>query len=465
MHPSIKGWKNGWQRFGETLLPLEGDLPEVIALMRYLVGRVSTNHSGAPVSSGPVAEEHRAPSALSGDKKSVDSDATSVLFIPLFSRTYCLGNCLMVAEELHRQSPETSILLLEPIGILDVLPSYVELISVSSLRKNGWSQLPGAVCSGTRFWRAVCGALTKEKILCEEMTRVMGNWKSHLLRWSCLYSYDRRVAAKFLARRNVKSVVTINDVVKPAAPFISAGNDANLQTVVIQHGTPGPQSAPFLAREGWVWGETSQRALEVFGADSSQLKIMGDLESEDTHFEERSKKNGRRTLVFLAQWRATRGWGEPFFQEVFDLLREVLERRAGSWQLRVRLHPTDPAEARADILSRLESSEIKVTLGEDGISMEEELADADALLSVNSSGLMNGISCGIPTAQILPIELEEKIGPALLDTTNHLKDQAALECWLALVEEDDSSLRASNAKILANRGEVAKFMAAQLVGK
>ncbi len=462
VHPSVKGWNNGWKSFGDVLLPLQGDFPEIIALMRYLVGMVSTDHSGAPAKAQATGSLER-DILGAGRKERIDrKDEKSILFIPLFSRAYCLGSCLKVAGELYRQKPGISVLMLEPQGEVRDLPSYLEVISISALRKGGLFQLPGAVFSGSLLWGAVCKVLGREVLLGDEMTRVFGNWRSHLLRWCCLYHFDQRIARKLLMKRGVRSVVTINDVVKPAAPVVSAANKLGLQTVVLQHGTPGPQSAPFMAKEGWVWGETSKRAFEIFGADPSRLKIMGGLEVDDVPVLERTAKNGPRTLVFLGQWRATRGWGERFFQEVFDLLKVTLEERPGEWQLRVRLHPTDPAEAREDIFSRLKSSLIKVTLSEDGKSMEDEFKDADALLSVNSSGLMNGVSRGLPTAQILPTELEEKVGPALLDTTNLLRDRAALESWLDLVEENSFTLQASTAQILANRGKVAELMAAQL---
>ncbi|MDC0289690.1 hypothetical protein OAK86_04150, partial [Akkermansiaceae bacterium] len=283
--------------------------------------------------------------------------------------------------------------------------------------------------------------------------------------WCCLYHYDEKIARQLLVRRRVESVVTINDIVKPAAPIISAGNKLGIQTVVLQHGTPGPQSAPFIAREGWVWGETSKRAIEVFGADPSRLRVMGSLESEGVPSTEVSvRKSGEaRTLVFLGQWRATRGWGEPFFQEVFDLLCEVIRLNGGHWKLRIRLHPTDPAEAAIDIASRLKDLGADSTLSSPETTMEEELASANALLSISSSGLMNGVSAGIPTAQILPEDLERKIGPALLSATNLLRDQAEFENWLQLIEAGDPSLLESNEQVLANRGEVARLMARNLI--
>ncbi|MDB4259203.1 hypothetical protein N9830_02135 [Akkermansiaceae bacterium] len=460
----MKGWENGWREFGKVLIPLTNRFPEVIALMRHLVGMVSTNHSGSPT----LDPDNVSASDCKYGNSSASlnrSSEKSLLFVPLFSRAYCLGSCLKVAEELHRQSPKLSILILEPRGGVNSLPPYIEIISMSALRKKGFVKLPGAAISGVMLWKAICRALTKEKILCDEMTRVFGNWKRHLLKWCCLYHYDEKIARQLLVRRRVESVVTINDIVKPAAPIISAGNKLGIQTVVLQHGTPGPQSAPFIAREGWVWGETSKRAIEVFGADPSRLRVMGSLESEGVPSTEVSvRKSGEaRTLVFLGQWRATRGWGEPFFQEVFDLLCEVIRLNGGHWKLRIRLHPTDPAEAAIDIASRLKDLGADSTLSSPETTMEEELASANALLSISSSGLMNGVSAGIPTAQILPEDLERKIGPALLSATNLLRDQAEFENWLQLIEAGDPSLLESNEQVLANRGEVARLMARNLI--
>ena len=468
MHPSVKGWKNGWQSFGDALLPLQGEFPEVIALMRYLVGMVSTNHSGSPVvspRSSRGGEDLQWGSEILGIEVGSAGCAKSVLFIPLFSRRYCLGSCLKVAEELHLQNPEIRILIVEPQGEVVELPSYIESISMSSLRKAGLGQLPGAALSGVFFWRAVCRALDSQKILRDELTRVYGKWKRHLLKWCCAYRFDEKVARDFLKKRGIGNIITINDVVKPAAPLISAGNWLGLHTVVLQHGVPGPQSAPFLANEGWVWGETSQKALEVFGADPSRLKIMGGLETEGVSFTKTRVKRTEepRTLLFLGQWRAARGWGEPFFQEVFDLLCEVLSAKKSEWRLLVRLHPTDPEEAKVDILSRLEGLGASGSLGSPGSTMEEDLADADALLSISSSGLMSGVSSGIPTAQIFPEDLEQIVGPALLGGTALLRDQEALENWLRLIEVNDPSLLETSEQVLANRGEVARLMATALL--
>ena len=461
MHPSVKGWKNGWQRFGEVLLPLQEQFPEVIALMRYLVGMVSTNHSGVPASSQAGAEVVEWISGETAARQ--EGRASGVLFIPILSQSYCLGACLRIANEIHQSNPEIPIYVAKPDGPSVRLPSFVEIIDFSSLRKQSWIRLPEALARASSCWRALCQVLGRDKIICEELVRVYGNWKLHLFRWSCLYHYDERVATKFLEQKGIRSVVAINDVVKPAAPVISAGRKLGVRSVVLQHGTPGPQSAPFLADEGWVWGETSRQALITFGADSERLQIMGSLEGESVSQKESCEKDGPRVLLFLAQWRATKGWGEPFFQEVFDLLREVLAKRSGRWKLRVRLHPTDPAEAQSDIASRLDHPAVKVEFGKEGISMSDELVEADALLSVNSSGLMNGVSGNLPTAQILPTELEQMAGPALLNSENLLRDGEDLKQWLSRAEENDPAILNSISEVLANRGKVASLMANELI--
>ena len=461
MDPAIQGWKKGWHRFGRVLLPLQNDFPEVIALMRYLVGMVSTNHSGARAS-----VPRKSIQAKNRAKVSKKGNGTSVLLIPLFSDPYCLGSCLKIAKQLHKEQSEISILMIAPRGGVSNFPPYLEVIKNSDLRKKGLFQIPKAMWSGRALYAAAVKALEDDDLLSREMVRVYGNWKKQLLQWCFFYHYDERIGRKFLQEREVKSVVTINDVVKPAAPLITAGNQLGLNTVVLQHGTPGPQSAPFLAREAWVWGETSKKALEIFGADSSRLRVMGGLESEGVKLVRLPPEEGDRkevkTLLFLGQWRATRGWGEPFFQEVFDLLGQALKAEVGCWKLCVRLHPTDPVEAGVDILARLKSYGVATLLEEKGVSMEEAIHTADALLSVNSSGLMNGISAGIPTAQILPKNIEQVVGPALLADGNLLRNGEDLRVWLKVVGDHEKAPRTSQEQVLANRGRVAHLMAALL---
>ena len=461
MHPSVKGWKNGWKSFGEVLLPLQEDFPQVIALMRYLVGMVSTDHRRGQASS-IVGEELK--EWISGETAQRRSEQTNgVLFIPILSENYCLGSCLKIAEEINKADSKIPIYLAKPAGKAAELPSYVELVDFAFLRKKSWSKLLRAFFMSITYWRAVCRVLSREKILCAEMARVYGNWKMHLFRWILLYHYDERIAAKFLTQKSIASVVTINDVVKPAAPVVSAGNKQGIRSVVLQHGTPGPQSAPFLANQGWVWGETSRQALVTFGADPDRLKIIGNLEGEFLRSKGIRKTNEPRVLLFLAQWRATRGWGEPFFQEVFNLLREVLVKCPGRWKLRVRLHPTDPAEAKSDIAARLDHPTVSVEFATKGVSMSNELSEVDALLSVNSSGLMNGVSANLPTAQILPRALEQVVGPALLNAENLLRNGKELEQWFSRIESDDSLILSSTSKVLANRGKVATLMAGELI--
>jgi len=459
INPAVKGWKNGWKAFGEVLLPLEEKSPEVIALMRYLVGCVSTNHSGRgrkAESDEDAAREVKACSSVG-----IQLSSRAVLFIPLFSRGYCLGSCLKIAHEIHQADSEISILVLEPTDGKGEIPSFVEVISMSSLRKGGWAKVPESVF---RAWRSFCQVsrrLAKNKILRDELARTFGNWKWHLLRWWGLYHYDEAVASRFIKKRGVDSVVTINDVVKPAAPFVGAGNRAGLQTVVLQHGTPGPHSAPFMAREGWVWGETSRKALMGYGAPPDRLKVLGGLESEGVPPASSKNSVAPRVLVFLSQWRATRGWGEPFFQEVFSELAMVMTGKTEDWILRVRMHPTDPEEAIRDVSERLEGQGVKPWISEVSSTMEQELEDADALLSVSSSGLINGVAAGIPTAQWVPEDVESRIGPTILSDEDVLRTADSLVKWLdSVVRESNSS---SGELVLANRGKVAKKMAAEIL--
>lgn len=450
----LGGWDRCWPAFRETFSELHGTHPEFLAVTRYLAGMIATDHptrtrgmAVAPYRSHPNPVGRRTDEAI--------------LFLPIYPRTYCLGTTLRLAEGLHRARPRWRICLLDPPGNAAPLPEWVVAFGWPRLRRRipRISFLPRALTQ----WREAVARIETHRDVKLAMAYKFGHWRRHLFRWILQYQWEIAAAGYWIERIGIRGVVTINDTVKPAAAFVAAALRGRVPSVVLQHGTPGPSSVPFMAGECWVWGETSRRSFVHFGADPTRLRLIGNLEVEQDgqKAEVKKPKAGRLNLLLMLQWRGAIGWHESFFRDVVDLCGGAVARASDEWRLTIRMHPNDGEDTVESMRQRLDSLSIDYVVAPRDRRVEQDTAGADAVTTINSSAVMHALEQGIPCSQILPFPVESRLGPPLLEAEDVIRDQTGLARWL---DEVAGGRKASSAgEVLANRGEALRAATERLV--
>ncbi|NWK55171.1 hypothetical protein HW115_06085 [Verrucomicrobiaceae bacterium N1E253] len=441
---SLVGWDRAWKGFCTVLNELHGKYPEWLGLTRYLVGVVGTNH---PQKAKPMVAGERIPRV-----RDVAAESGGILFIPIYSRDYCLGVCYRLAEEVRKSDPTANVHMLMPEGripdkILDDKQIYWHPKSdfrKMHFRPKVWVR--GALAATLAIYLLASNQTTRKAL-----KKTFKLWPVHILKHAMLFYWEIGAAEHCLKKWRVHTVATINDVVKPASGAIAAARLSGLRSIVMQHGAPGPQSSPFIAEEAWVWGDSSKQILKSFGADPNRLNAIGNFETERVQYQQRGQSNGK-VLLLLSQWRASTGWGEPEFQRFFHEAAEAVARlKDPSWRILIRLHPNEGDDVRDAITALIEGLGVPFGFCKEENTIEQDIMASDFLCTVNSSSIMHGIAADLPCAALLSTELEKRVGPSLLPPNCVARNRDEL---LSLLRASKASSQSEKEWVLANCGSV-----------
>lgn len=435
------GWDVTWKAFCDVFDDLHESNPEWVTVTRYLTGVVGTNHQHTANSLKP--------SNIEEDKTKLPVDGEGILFIPMFNRDYCLGVCHELSKTL-REASDFSMHFITPTGeVAESIADDKELYwhSKNVLRK--WNTSLSIWAKGFSSYRKGVKAIAGNQRTVSAMKCNFSRWKLGLAKFVGLYYWEIACAKKWLKKHQIKAIVTINDVVKPPAAFIAAGNLLKIPTVVIQHGVPGPHSAPMQASRGWVWGESSKKLLIGFGESSGKLVNVGNLEIDQCGYSDQTESREIKKLLLLSQWRASQGWGEEEFETYFATAAAAAANATDQWELIIRLHPTEGDSVREIIQKRLVGIDIEYQFSLNGNSIETDVNACDFACTINSSSMLHAVAANKPCAVIISKKLESRVGTSLFGSEYIARTGEELT---QLIDKNKVMTTEERSKILANRG-------------
>lgn len=450
------GWDLGWAGFCKALKGVHRSHPEWLALTHYLVASTVSNHTVK--TKPPLARPLVVPDVV---PDVVAIPPGGVLFVPIFNRSYCLDVCYRLAKTLKEISPEVPAHFLIPDGeISPLMWNDSEIIWHPKTLLRKFTLAPNQWFRCAISWLKATRALNQNTKTRQALRVKFGFWPVALFKVTAVYYWEIGAAKQWLKKNKIKAVVTINDVVKPAAPLIAAANQLGLETIVLQHGTPGPQSAPFLAKRSWVWGETSKKLLQGFGASPDLIEIIGNLEIDHSNYDvPAGVKSGVNDLLILSQWCGSVDWSDDEFQKLFELAAEAAKKDKRDWRLVIRLHPNDRWEVREQIIKKIEPYGLLYQFSSVGRRIEEDVARSAFVCCIHSSGIMHAIAAKIPCAAVISERLEKRLGTSLLHSRQIARNATMLSELLS-----DSSLLTDEErdKVIANYGHAYKKAARAL---
>lgn len=459
---NIRGFDEWWKFFCHHFSDLHSLNSGYLAMTRYLsaiLDKVSV----------ACSEENLANRycEISPSSDRNDTRGENILFIPIIATSYCLGSCLKVANEVAKIEPEARIFFLKSFGDN---PRELDSFCILDWRRHLKCSFYGLkhFKAGISFFRAY-----EDRVLsipeCRTGLKVLWgrSWKWKLRLRSLSLGMEIALAAKWLVEHRIGVVLTINDVVKPSAPFIAAARMHGVHTVLMQHGTPGPHNAPFAAAEFWSWGQSSTRMLKKFGADSSRIVNLGNLETEmaGKRFSGMTSSGAPRILVLL-QWTGAAVWEDLVYKEIVLHVGTSIREVAPDWILHIRSHPRDHPdivrECRETVSGYLQDLNVVYEYSAEGATIEDDVSLATAVITVNSSALAHAISQGIPHLQYLPTRLEQRIGTAFVSPEFIARDEDDLRRWLASTVKGEVPTQDSVEKAIANHGSAITLAAERL---
>ena len=133
----------------------------------------------------------------------------------------------------------------------------------------------------------------------------------------------------------------------------------------------------------------------------------------------------------------------------------------GDWRILIRLHPNDDEVATDEIRRRLNLLGVGFAIGERQTSIEDDTSAADAVTTINSSGIMHAVAARIATVQLLPAAVERRLGPPLLPRSHVMADSEQLARWLDQVASGKSD--PCTESVLANHGMAVDIAAKQVL--
>ena len=428
---SIQGFDGWWKFFCLRFADLHERDAGYLGVTRYLsavLGEISVARSSdCPNLPLPPREDFVR-----------DPEHKNVLFIPNIATNYCLGSCLKVASRLLACSNSHRVFFLksfeeEPPG----LAGFPLLEWENHLKKSFLGVR--FLMSARQFEQVYLERLTEIPECCQAFEIRWGRfWKLKIRLWVLRLGMEIEVARRWMASNEIGLVLTINDLVKPSNPFIAAAKSDGISTVLIQHGTLGPHNAPYAASEYWSWGGSSTEMLTRMGANPESIVNLGNLEMEGQADRVGIiEVGGPPRLLVLLQWTGTAAWGDKVFKEIVLFTGRAREKIAPDWILHIRTHPKDSPEVVKDcrdtVAAYLDPLNINYEYSAEGATVESDVQNSTAVITVNSSAMAHAICLRKPHLQFLPDQLERRIGSAFVSRNCIAQDQHGLDKWLAEV--------------------------------
>lgn len=455
----IQGFDGWWEFFRDHFSDLHLADPGNLSASRYF---------SAILSDVVIPHSSEAPQLGGETKGKGQRKGGNVLFLPNVATSYCLGSCLKIAEELVRVDPGRKVFFLKSFNTDPTTLLNFEVIDWSASLKSSLHGLFSRAPNGS-FGKAYFRRLLSIPECRAGFRQLWGSlWKIKIRSWIWRLGREISLARSLLECHGIGLVITVNDVVKPSAAFVSAARQMGLHTILLQHGTPGPHNVPYAASEYWSWGPSSTKMLTDLGADSSTIFNLGNLEMELNRTEIVTvREETPPRLLILLQWTGAAAWNELVFKEIVLHAAKALEEVSPEWVLHIRTHPKDRPEVIRDcrdtIANYMRESRIRYEYSEEGASVEQDVMRASCVVTVNSSAMAHAICLEKPHLQYLPEHLESRIGTAFVSRTNIVRDQEQFTSWLRKVIEGSSPSCEAIEEAIANYGSAVE-VAARRVG-
>ena len=452
----VKGLDQWWNLFGLRFADLHGGKQGSLAVSRYLAVKFgdlevarSSRPPGGGTQDGGEIRESEPPSSNGRANKGFGG---VVLFVPNTGASYCLGTCLKLAHQLKDRHPETLIKFLTSFDGGGEIGERFAAYDWFRIRKGLNALHPKSLVSAVFICRRYLARMTEvEEIACAARLVFGKRWRWSVGIWIVRHLLQTEVALRWLKKEKIDAVVTINDVVKPGACFVTAAQRLEIPSILLQHGTLGPISAPFQAEECWVWGPTSTEYLQSLGVSRSRIFEVGNLEIEGHR--EAESLSGSKVVLILLQWVGAKIWDEPVFREIVSDTAAAMAKICPDWTLRIRLHPLDGEDVQAAIRALLQESPVRLHFSPRDTTVAEDVRQASAALTVNSSALAHALVLRKPYLQYLPLLLEERIGTRFAGGVNVARNPDQLGSWLSRVVSGELPEAEVVSEAFANLGE------------
>jgi|GEM_PF-2326590 len=455
---TVKGLDQWWRLFEGMFDDLHGEKKGYLTVSRYLAARFgdlevarSSRPSGGKQEGRDFRERERSQAVERPRRRA----GGVVLFVPNTGASYCLGTCLKLAHQLKKRFPETPIKFLTFFDYGKQVDETFPAGDWFRIRK-GWNALHPKSLVGSVFYsrKYLTRMAEVDEIACAAREVFGKRWRWSIGIWMVRHFLQTEVAFRWLKKEKIAAVVTINDVVKPGACFVTAAQRLEIPSILLQHGTLGPISAPFDADECWVWGPSTVGYLDSMGVSRSRIFEVGNLEIEDNakHSSPQDFEGGKVILILL-QWVGAKIWDEPVFREIVFDTAVAMAKICPDWTLRIRLHPLDGDDVIASIRALLKEGPIQLSFSRREMAVAEDVRQATAALTVNSSALAHAIVLRKPYFQYLPEHLEERIGTRFVGFANVGRNPDDLASWLTGVVSGELPVAEALSAVFANPGQ------------
>ncbi|MDB4626874.1 hypothetical protein OAE11_01365, partial [Akkermansiaceae bacterium] len=422
---------------------------ELAYRMRYLGApdKARTGVVDTPAGDAQISEKMPA-------MKAVEPNFEGILFVPNVGSDYCLGTCKKIASQLRADEPNFPIKFIASYSEIDDPEERFESVNWTTLMNPLFGLRYKSVAKSLAFSKRYLKRLAANPDLSSAAREAFGRfWRLKIGGVAFKHSIKIEIAGKWLEKNPASVVVTMNDVVRPGACFITAAKKLGISTIVIQHGVYGPLNVPFEADECWVWGSLTRKFMQSRGAHSSRLHESGNFEIEYDNPVDIGSTNPTKEILLLLQWGGIEIWGDPIFGSIVGATASAMMEINPEWKLRLRAHPSDGEDAKKQVVRILEEIGIEYSFSQPGCSILEDVYSSAAVLAVNSSALAHAIALGIPCLQYLPERLEKRLGTRFVGEENVARCPQHLVDWFGALHTDTLNTRENPSLLFSNFGK------------